>query len=228
MLANNRRIAMSIARFSLRLSLTLTAAGLLAACAQQSGSTFAPPFDSAQGDRAALVLPDLTPPKCKGQKDAKDYATLTVTLSSEGGSFCIPEFGGFGGSVNYPGANPSVKLTETSSTTDYAKLPQLGTGTAIFYLQLALSGGTAFGEDVSAGGGLTSAKITAGKPYTVFGEAMVGTFEYKFPPCYAIATKGKYGGVIGGVGELLKGQILPAAASGFIEIYSGKQATSKC
>jgi hypothetical protein len=42
-----------------------------------------------------------------------------------------------------------------------------------------------------------------------------------------VATAGKYGGVIGGLGTLLKGQTVPKT-SGFIEIYPGKQATSKC
>jgi len=210
-------------RLVFRTPVALTAAALLASCAQQGGTTFTPASIG-----PAFVLPDATPPACKGQKDSKDYASLTVTLSTKGGSFCIPEFGGFGGSVEYPTVNPSIKITEISSTTDYAKLPQLGSGTAIFYLQLATSGGTAFGENVPAGGGLTSAKIVAGKPYTVFGEATIGSFEYTFTPCYTVAKKGKYGGVIGGVGQLLKGEILPGAAKGFLEIYSGKQASSKC
>jgi len=197
---------------------------LLAACGSQGGAA----FPSTSLAPQSFVLPDLTPPSCKGQKDNKDYATLTVTLLTKGGSFCIPEFGGFGGSVEYPTVDPSVKLTETSSTTDYDNLPQLGSGTAIFYLQLALSGGTAFGSNVPAGGGLTSVKILAGKPYTAFGEATIDSIEIKFTPCYSIAKKGKYGGVIGGLGTLLKGQIVPSAASGFIEIYSGKQATNKC
>jgi len=217
---------MSISRFVLRTSFALTAGALLAACAQQGGATFPSPLNGVMSSQAELR--DATPPACKGQKDSKDYASLTVTLSTKGGSFCIPEFGGYGGSIEYPTVDPSIKLSEISSTTDYAKLPQLGSGTAIFYLQLATSGGTAFGENVPAGGGLTSAKIVAGKPYTVFGEASIGSLEYKFTPCYAIATKGKYGGVIGEVGELLKGVILPAAAKGYIEVYSGKQTSSKC
>jgi predicted small lipoprotein YifL len=215
---------MSISPLGLRISLALAAVALLAACAQQGGAM----FPSTSVAPQSFALPDATPPKCKDQKDFKDYASLTVTLSTAGGAACIPEFDGFGGSVEYPGADPSIKLTEVSSTSDYDKLPQLGSGTAIFYLQLATSGSTFFGESVSAGGGLTSAKIVAGKPYTAFGEATIGTFVYHFSPCYAIATKGKYGGVIGGMGELLKGQILPAAAKGFVEIYSGKQTTTQC
>ncbi len=151
-----------------------------------------------------------------------------MTLSTKGGSFCIPEFGGFGGTVKYPSANPSVQLSLISSTTDYDKLPELGTGNAIFYLQLAISGGTTFGSNSTAGGGLTSKNIAAGKPYTAFGEAIVFSIPVQFTPCYTIATKGKYGGVIGGLGTLLKNQSVPVKASGFIEVYSGKQASAKC
>jgi hypothetical protein len=42
------------------------------------------------------------------------------------------------------------------------------------------------------------------------------------------ATKGKYGGVIGGVGTLLKGVTIPAAVNGVIEIYSGDQGGPLC
>ena len=54
------------------------------------------------------LLPNAGPPACKGQKDTKQYASLTVKLSTKGGSFCIPEFGGFGGKIKYPSANPAV------------------------------------------------------------------------------------------------------------------------
>jgi hypothetical protein len=217
-------------RLYLRSSLAVAAAALLAACAQREATL--PSLPAGQplygGAMQRVALPDLTPPKCKGQKTTKQYASLTVTLSTKGGSFCIPEFGGFGGTVKYPSATPSVKLSLISSTTNYAHLPELGTGSAIFYLQLAISGGTTFGTNTTAGGGLTSKQIKPGKPYTAFGEAIVFSIPVKFTPCYAVATKGKYGGVIGGLGTLLKNQKVPVKASGFIEIYSGKQASSKC
>ncbi len=107
-------------------------------------------------------------------------------------------------------------------------MPQLGQGTAIFYLQLALSGGTSFAPKVAAGGGLTAKKIVPGKPYTAYGQATISGFTIDFGPCDTIATKGKYGGVIGGIGTLLKGQSIPVAASGVIEIYAGKQTSTKC
>jgi hypothetical protein len=177
---------------------------------------------------AGSAQPDLKPPPCKGQKTTKNYASLTVKLSTQGGSLCIPAFGGFGGSVKYPSANPSVKLHLISSTTNYNHQPKLGKGMAIFYLQLALSGGTSFGTNVQAGGGLTSKKIVPDQPYTAYGQAVVSGFKVLFGPCFVVATKGKYGGVIGGIGTLLKGRSIPVAARGVIEVYAGKQTGTQC
>jgi hypothetical protein len=196
---------------------------LLSGCAMHGGTLPSLPDAS-----STSIAPEAKLRDCKGQQDQQYYATLSVTLSTAGGSVCIPTFGGFGGSVKYPSVNPSVKLTLTSSTTNYDNMPQLGSGTPIFYLQLAISGGTTFGSHVKKGGGLTSKQITPGQIYTVFGQAVVYGFKYNFPPCYAVATKGKYGGVIGGIGTLLEGQQVPFAASGVIEVYSGQQASQQC
>jgi hypothetical protein len=213
----------------LRRLLTRIAFCALPACALAACSTHAAaPLPSTALVAPAVVLPDAGPPACKGQKTTKNYASLTVTLSTKGGSLCIPAYGGFGGTVKYPGANPSVKLKLISSTKDYNDLPQLGQGTAIFYLQLALSGGTSFAPKAQAGGGLTAEQIVPGKPYTAYGQATISGFTLKFGPCYSVATKGKYGGVIGGIGTLLKGQQIPVAASAVIELYSGKQTSKKC
>jgi hypothetical protein len=210
-------------RLAARIAYVGAVAGLLAACARSGGPM--PPFGSLTPQTTALAE---NPPQCEGQKNAKDYASVTETLTTQGGSLCIPEFGGFGGTVKYPSANPSVNVSLISSTSDYDNLPQLGSGTAIFYLQLAISGGTSFGNKVRRGGGLTSSTIQPNEPYTVFGEVVVDSIPFQFSPCYAIAKKGKYGGVIGGVGTLLKGEQVPTKASGFIEIYSGRQADGKC
>jgi hypothetical protein len=207
------------ARFSLA---AITAAVLLAACAQPAA------FPSSVSGMQYRIAPNATVRPCKGQENYQDYASLTVKLKSNGGAFCIPEYGGFGGKVQYPGATPSVKLQLISSTTDYDNLPQLGSGSALFYLQLAISGATRFASSTSAGGGLTSQSIVPGDTYTAFGEAVVFSYHYEFPPCYAVATKGKYGGVIGGLGTLLKGVKVPAKGSGFIEIYSGQQSSTQC
>ncbi len=179
--------------------------------------------------RGGLALPDATPPKCKKQQTSSDHATAKETFSTKGGNLCIPLFGGLGGSVTYPPANPSVAVTATSSTTNYnGKLPSLHSGTPVFYLQLAIAGPTTFGSNAPVGGGLTGAAIKAGHPYTAYAQAVIAGFPINFTPCYTVAKKGTYGGVIGGLGTLIKGQTLPAAASGVIEIYAGKSATGKC
>ena len=207
-----------------RVPLAVAIAALLAGCAQHGGVSSSPMPPTEERSE----LPPSNPPQCKGQTNEQYYSSLTVTLKTKGGAFCIPEFGGFGGKVQYPSVDPSVRLTLTSSTSDYDNLPQLGSGTAIFYLQLSISAGTSFGENTKAGGGLTSQQIVAGDPYTAFGEAIVFGYHYKFKPCYAVATKGKHGGVIGGLGSLLKGVDVPTSGSGFIEIYSGQQSSTEC
>jgi hypothetical protein len=215
--------------FWLRGCIGALSAALLAGCAQHGAMLPSTPLSPAWlGALQGAVRPDSGPPSCRGQKSTKNYSSLTVTLSTRGGSLCIPEYGGFGGSVKYPGANPSVKLQLISSTTNYDHLPELGQGTAIFYLQLALSGATQFGSHVKAGGGLTAKEILPGMPYSAYGQATISGFTLKFGPCYSVATKGKYGGVIGAIGTLLKGVTIPVAAKGIIELYSGKQTSTKC
>jgi hypothetical protein len=214
---------MSFLRFCLRASSAIAALIALAACAQHGGTlvpmgTLNPP----------AVAPDAVPPECKGQKTTKDYASLTEALSTEGGALCVPAFGGFGGTVNYPPANPAVNVELTSSTTDYNHMPNLGTGTPIFYMQLAIQGATSFGSNVDAGGGLTGKTIRPRKPYTVYGQAVIFHIKFNFGPCYAKASKGKYGGVIGGVGTLLEGAKIPGAATAVVEVYAGKQTATKC
>jgi hypothetical protein len=199
------------------------AAAFLAACAGHTGSSFVP-----SQVPAAAVAPDAVPPACKGQKTTPKYASLTVKLATKGGSFCIPAIAGFGGAIKYPAANPSVSLALISSAVNYAHLKALGKGKAIFYLQLSISGATTFGASGTAGGGLTGKAIVPGKTYTAFGQASVGGFSVPLTPCFTKATKGKYGGVIGGLGTLLKGQSIPVAATGFLEIYPGTQATGPC
>jgi len=208
----------------IRTACALATGVLFAACAQHAGTL--PPSTAFAPQR--IAIPDRNPPKCKGQKDSKKYSSVTATLSTKGGSFCIPEFGGFGGKVKYPGANPSVKLTVTTSTTNYDQMPQLGQGNPIVYLQLGISGKTSFAYKAGVGGGLTSKSITPGQPYTAYGQAKIYGFPVNFGPCYAVATKGKYGGVLGGIGTLLQGASVPAAATAVVEVYSGNQGGGEC
>jgi hypothetical protein len=203
---------------------------LFAGCAMHSGNLV--PASLSAGlplAPAAFISPDAGPPACKGQKTTKQFASDKEKFLSKGGSICIPAFGGLGGSITYPPANPSVSVSLISSTTNYNhKLPSLHAGTPLFYLQLSIPSGTSFGQSAPAGGGLSGKPITAGKDYTAFGQAVIDGFPFNFSPCYAVATKGKYGGTLGGVGTLLKGQSVPGAASAVLEIYSGKFASGKC
>jgi hypothetical protein len=200
----------------------------MTACAQHNSTLPQTPFNPGLPSPGAVATPQLVPPKCKGQHTTKNYASLTETLSTQGGSLCIPAIGGFGGSIKYPGAKPSVKLTLTSSTTNYNHMPNLGSGSALFYMQLALSSGTSFGTNARTGGGLTGKEIVPGKSYTAYGQAVIYGIKFNFGPCYTVAKKGKYGGVVGGVGTLLEGEDVPVAATAVVEIYSGKQTSSKC
>ena len=202
--------------------LILGAAVSLSGCAMQPGtSNFAP--------ATASLVANAGPPPCKKQTTYSQYASVVETLSTSGGSLCIPAFGGLGGSVKYPPASPSTSITLTSSTTNYnGKLPSLHSGTPIFYLQLSIAGSTTFGQKANAGGGLTGAAIVPGDAYTAYAQAKLDGFKFNFKPCYAVAKQGKYGGVIGGVGSLLQGQSVPANTSGVIEIYPGQSTTTKC
>jgi hypothetical protein len=202
-------------------SLAIVAALAFSACAQH-GSALVPTSPQ------AVANPDRKPPKCKGQVDKSEYSTLSGTLKTGGGSFCIPAYGGFGGKLNYPSLSPSITLTVSTSTQNYDNFPTLGSGTPIFYLAFTTSAAVTFGGNIKSGGGLTSKQIIAGQPYSAYGEASVYGYKVKFGPCYTTATKGKYGGVIGGIGGLLKNEQIPFKVSGVIEIYSGEQSGTQC
>jgi hypothetical protein len=210
----------------------LLAAAALAGCAAHSTSSLVPQPN--QGIPAftppnAALVPDAGPRPCAGQKTYAQYASDDETLLTTGGSLCIPAFGGLGGSIKYPPANPATTISLITSTTNYnGKLPSLHTGTPIVYIQLAIAGSTTFGQKAKAGGGLTGAAIVPGDTYTAYAQAKIYGFKYNFKPCYAVATQGKYGGVLGGVGSLLNGQKVPANTSGVIEIYPGQSAGTKC
>jgi hypothetical protein len=202
----------------------LIAAASLAACGSQSGETFMPAA-VAPASVASLTVPS----NCAGQKTTAKSASMSQTLSSAGGSFCIPAFHGFGGTIFYPAASPSVRVKITSSTTNYnQQMPPLGHGKILFYVQLATSAGVTFAASERAGGGLTGKAIVPGKAYTAYGQASVDGFNAPLTPCYTIATKGKSGGALGGLGSLLTAQSIPTAATGFIEIYIGKLVSTKC
>lgn len=205
---------------NLREAIALLTTTAIAACGQTNGA--APPAVATYGVHAS------GPPQCKDQRNAKKYAQIKVKLQSRGGSFCVPEFGGFGGTMGYPGVERSVKLALRSSTQDIYDEPQLGTGTAIFYLNLHFLAGTHFRSKLKSSGGLTAEAIEAGQPYTAFGIVAVGHLVLMFPPCYAVATQGPYGGVLANLGNLFSDTTITGAGYGVIEIYSGEQVSTAC
>jgi hypothetical protein len=172
-----------------------------------------------------------TPPACKGQKTTKEYATVTEPLSSKGAYLCIPRFGNFGGTIASPGLSPSAKVALTSSTTNYANVPLPRTGSPVFYLNLTPSGGTKFGTALKSGGGLTGKGVKAKATYSAFLDGYRFGFWYAVTSCYAVAGSGKDGGVVGGIGSLLKGQGV-GGESGYtafeVFVYEGQDSGSKC
>lgn len=188
-------------------------------------------FSTALQDAGASPLV-LLPPACKGQKKTTKYTKVTEALTKSGSLLCIPEFGGFGGTMLYPGVTVPVKATLISSTTNYANVPPpKASGTPIFYLNLAPAAATMFGTKLRSGGGLTSKKIKAKASYTGYIDGYRYGFWYQITSCYRVATLGKYGGVISGLGALLKGQQVtgPTGYSDFeIFIYAGQYGGSKC
>jgi hypothetical protein len=175
------------------------------------------------------------PAPCPGQSTTSLYAsTPAAALQSKVGALCIPAFGGFGGTMEYPPAKPSITATLTASTTNYnQQLPTLGKkGKPIYYLEVQTSGNTVFGFSLRANGGLTSAKLVAGKPYTLYGEGISGGivhFITNFTPCVATAKSGKDGGVIPAFGRLLVRQKLAnGALTIYFEVYKGKLTAQPC
>jgi hypothetical protein len=168
------------------------------------------------------------PKDCKGQQNESEYATLSGSLNTAGGSFCIPAYAGYGGKLKYPTVDPSVKFTLSTSTQNWDNFESLLSGTPIFYLEFSISGATRFGDTIKKGGGLTGAGLTAGDDYTLIGQIKVFGQKLELGPCYTTATKGRFGGVIGGLGSLVKGEDLPTSASGYVEIYDGKETSTPC
>jgi hypothetical protein len=192
---------------------------LLAACGQPSGTVPA---------RSTFARALTGPPTCNGQRTTKRYGNITVTLKTKGGSFCIPAFGGFGGSMQYPGVKRSVELTIRTSRRNIYDEPKLGSGTSIVYLNLHFHAGTLFRSNLKSKGGLTSQTISAGNAYTAYGIVAVGRLRLMFPPCYTVATQGAYGGVLPNLGDLFRDKTIAGAGYGVIEIYAGEQVSQKC
>jgi hypothetical protein len=198
------------------------AATLLAGCAApallpaQPGNAAA----TARSDAAAL-------PSCKGQKTTKDYAQSQLeALDPKGGTACVPKFKNWGWSIKYPEfTGSSVKATLISSTTAYnpALFPPYSSG--VFYIQIQFSGSVRFGSTIPAGASLASSALKPKKPYTIEASEPLGSLWQILPECYTVATTGKYGPQIGGLGVPMKNYMMSAVV---VSIYEGKLTTNKC
>jgi hypothetical protein len=203
-----------------RINFALATALALAGCGQPYGAA-PPPVTAAR--------PQSAPPQCNGQHNRPKYAYIRVRLKTKAASFCIPEFHGFGGTMDYPGVDRSVELVLRSSTKNLYDEPLLGySGAPIFYLNLHFLGGTHFGTKSKSEGGLTGATIQDSDSYTAFGIVAVGHLVLRFPPCYATATQGPYGGILPGLGQLFSDTTITGAGYGVIEIYPGMQVSQGC
>lgn len=199
--------------------LALAAACAIASCGPREGTALPP---------VAMARAAAAPPHCQGQKMREQFAQIKVKLQTQSGSLCIPEFHGFGGTMKVPGVEQSVQLVLRSSTKNIYDEPSLGSGTAIFYLNLHFIGGTHFHTKLKSTGGLTSTKISAGQTYSAFGIVAVGHLVRMFPRCYAVATQGPYGGILPGIGQLFSDTTITGAGYGVIEIYPGMQVSQEC
>jgi hypothetical protein len=205
-----------------RIAAAAIAGALVAGCASQSVSTM-----PQAGTPTVIVQPQTGPPACSGQKVTKKYSSVTERLLGKAASLCIPTFQGLGGALGYPAAKPVEKVTVTSTTIDNG-FPYPGSGTPVFYLEVALPGATSFGTTLRAATGLTGKKIKAKTAYTVFLSYLKYGFWYGGPSCYTTATAGKYGGAVQKLGSVLKGQSFGGAYTLLFEVYPGQQSGTSC
>ena len=208
----------------------LAATLAFAACSGGSNAPL-PPATTTQ----SVMVKAGGPAPCPGQSTTSIYAsTPPAAFQLKVGPLCIPAFDGFGGTLEYPAAHPSITAALTASTTNYnQQLPALGKkGKPIDHLQVQTSANTAFGHGLRAKSGLTSSKLVAGESYTLYGEGISGGivhFVTDFTPCVATAAKGKDGGVIPSFGQLLVGQkFANGAMTIYFEVYKGKLTSQPC
>jgi hypothetical protein len=214
----------------MRIQYALAAAAVLAGCAQAGSNVAAPPGTTASALQRAPAARAAAgnPPRCQGQRSRKRYAQTVTKLKRDGGSICIGEFHGFGGTLEYPTVDRSIRLTNRVTVADIYNQPEIGSGTPLLYLNLHFAANTRFGASVPAQGGLESSKFVSGQAYTAFGQVAVGHLVFMFTPCYSVATSGPYGGLLPNVGALFDNAIITGDGFGVIEIYPGAQVSQAC
>ncbi len=211
---------------------------LLSACSNHSGFVPAQSNQIAPDVLGSLAMqrgqPDVKPiPSCKGQKTTKQYASVGAkTLSTKGGTLCVPRFKGWGGSISYPGPTvPGITMSLISSTTAYGGTfwPPNPPGSPIFYIQFTVSRtGVAFGTKVPKGGELASKQLRLKKPYTVYAALTVGSLWQGLGECYTTASEGTYGPALTRIGTAFAGHAFGAGTRGVIEVIPGKFVSNRC
>ena len=217
-----------------RLPVALAAIALLAGCAGRG--TLIPPQSISAAPSAlsdlATGLKAAAPPKCKGQKNTKEYATVaTDSMKKGGGSLCVPSFGDWGGALQYPQTYGSAQYTVvlTSSTKEYSgpSWPPKGAQPPIFNLQLAFSSFPGFYPTLPKGDPLVSTHLVPKKPYTVTLWVNVIIGWSNLGSCYQVAAKSKYGGQLADVGAVFEKQTF-LEMNGVLQVSRGKLVTNKC
>jgi hypothetical protein len=214
--------------------LTILAAAWLAACA---GRTAVIPSQSVPVAPDALlgtgmdsIHRDAAPPKCKSQKNTKQYASVaSQKMNTKGSSLCVPSFGGWGGALQFPSTdmNYTVGLISSTKAYDPSLFPPAGSQKAVFYLQYKFSGFPQFGSALPAGKPLVSSHLAPNKPYTVEASENVYVGWTPLGSCYSVAKKSLYGGEIAHAGAVLEGQFF-RERSGVIEVFKGKLVSNAC
>jgi hypothetical protein len=181
------------------------------------------------------IVPDVsTPPKCKGQKNTSEYAkAATQHLKANGGSLCVPEFGGWGGALQYPktyGSYDGYTVNLIGSTKAYkgALLPPAGATPPIYYLQVGFNSFPGFYPTLPKGNPLVSSHLTPKKSYTL--ELFIYFYGLGWDEensCYQVAEKSKYGGSLADVGALFE-KVTFLEKNGAIEIFKGQLVSTQC
>jgi hypothetical protein len=224
--------ARSLRLLSFQLLGGLGAAALLAGCSANSAAIPAQTVFSAPSASSLLDLtvPDARASKCKGQKNSKDYATVSSEdVKAAGGSLCVPDFGGWSGALQYPATQTST-VTLTSSTKDYtgATLPPPGSQKPIFYLQAAFKFPPEFSGTLPMGKPLVSSHLKAHKPYTIQVSVYLFKLGWSGPnSCYQIAKKSKGGASLAAAGAVFEYQQFGESDTA-VEIFNGQLTSTKC
>jgi hypothetical protein len=140
---------------------------------------------------------------------------------------CIPSFGTFGGSINYPpiltGAGQPLTVSTSFVEPPAKHGPPAAVGTPILYIGFQTYYSVAFGNTVMAGGGLSASDqswgIVPGQFYSIY---LLFNGGYVGAGCATEAVASSDGlahGVISNFGSLLENQAASSPVFGAFEVY---------